>query len=244
MNIAAIVCLILGLVFEFIFVGYGMTALIFFFAALCLFIFSVLRRRKTRWARRLRIALIIALLLGFGCFMAAELPVLSGAHGDADAAADWLIVMGAGVNGDEPSLSLQNRLEKAQSWLLEHPNGVAILSGGQGDGENLSEADCMYAWLLARGVAPERLIREDQATSSYENIAFSLALLQAHGGDPAGPVAIVSNEYHLCRIRLIATQLGAQPVCVAARTPYPILFLNYAVREAFALWQIWIFGMT
>ncbi len=242
MKIAAILCLILAGIFEFLFVGYGMTALVLFLAALCLFAFSLLRRRNTPLIRRLRGALIALLLLSFGSFLAAEIPVLTGAHEDRDTSADYLIVMGAGVNGDEPSLTLRNRLEAAHDWLLENPQGIAILSGGQGDGENLTEADCMYAWLTARGIPSARLIREDQATNSYENIAFSLELLQAHGGNPAGRVAIVSNDYHLCRIRLLAEHFGAEPVCVLARTPYPILFLNYAVREAFALWEIWVFG--
>lgn len=241
--IAAVVCNLLALMFEHIFVGYGTVALLLLGAAWYLLTFSVLLGRKQKWARALRIVLIAVLIIGFCCFMAAELPVLAGIHADADTSADYLIVMGAGVNGYEPSLSLLNRLESAYDWLQENPQGIAILSGGQGDGEWISEAQCMYDWLTAKGIAPERLILEDQAASSYENIAFSLELLEAHGGVPNGRVAIVSNEYHLCRIRLIAEHFGADPVCVAARTPYPILFLNYAVREAFALWEIWVFGM-
>lgn len=241
--IAAIVCCLLALMFEYIFVGYGTVALLLFGAAGCLLVFSFLLGRKQTWARILRIALIAVLGVGFCCFMAAEVPVLVGAHEDEDTSADCLIVMGAGVNGYEPSLSLLNRLEAAYGWLQENPEGIAILSGGQGDGEWVSEAQCMYDWLTAKGVAPERLILEDQAANSYENITFSLELLQSHGGDPGGRIAIVSNEYHLHRIRLLAKHFGVDPVCVAARTPYPILFLNYAVREAFALWEIWVFGM-
>lgn len=240
----ATACNLLALMFRFVFVGYGTVALLLFGIGLYLLAFAYLLGRQQKWARRLRIVLIAVLIIGFCCFMAAELPVLAGARADEDTSADYLIVMGAGVNGYEPSLSLLNRLEAAYGWLQENPNGIAILSGGLGDGEWISEAQCMYIWLTEKGISPERLIPEDQAASSYENIAFSLELLEAHGGDPSGRIAIVSNEYHLFRTRLIARHFGAEPVCVAARTPYPILFLNYAVREAFALWEIWVFGIN
>ena len=52
-------------------------------------------------------------------------------------------MLGAGVNGTEPSLSLYNRLVAAENWLREHPNSVAVLSGGQGQNEQISEAECM-----------------------------------------------------------------------------------------------------
>ena len=96
----------------------------------------------------------------------------------------------------------------------------------------------MFDWLAERGVDPARLILEDRATDSYENIQYSLALL---GPDP-GRVAILSSEYHLHRLEYMAEKLGCEPVPVAARTSNPVMFLNYAVREAFAMWKLWVFG--
>ena len=97
----------------------------------------------------------------------------------------------------------------------------------------------MVDWLTARGVDPARLILEDQARNSYENIANSLALL---GPDP-GRVAILSSEYHLHRLGYMAEKLGCQPVLIAAKTSIFPLFVNYAIREAFAMWRLWVFGM-
>lgn len=136
-----------------------------------------------------------------------------GAHccrfrGDEQADAPYVIVLGAGVNGDVPSLSLQNRLLAAQRWLTNHPDSKAILSGGQGPGENISEAQCMYQWLTQYGIAGERLLLEDQSRSTRENFKYSAALLQAdNGGVLPEQVAVISSEYHLYRAGLLAEQL-------------------------------------
>lgn len=240
--IAAGFLLLLSLVFKFIFVGYGVMALTLFFGAVCCAFFGLLHERKERSARTLRLVAIAVLVVGFCCFMAAETPVLLGSHSDEDTSADYVIVMGAGVNGTEPSLSLQNRLETAYIWLQENPDSVAILSGGLGDYEKLSEAQCMFNWLTERGIDPDRLIREDQATNSYENIKYSLEILRALDFDATSPVVIVSSDYHLCRIRMLAEYFGLDSACVAAHTPYISLYINCAIREAFALWEIWVFG--
>lgn len=238
---AALVLLLCAAMFKFIFVGYGTMALTLFFCAACCGFFGFLHGRKEKAARVLRIAAIAVLIFGFACFMAAEMPVFLGSRSDADTSADYVIVMGAGINGDEPSLSLQTRLNAACDWLLAHPDSMAILSGGQGEREYLTEAQCMYDWLTARGIAPERLILEDRATNTYENIQYSLEILNARGVSPT-EIAIISSDYHLCRIRMIAEHFGFDALCRAAHTPYLSLYLNCAIREAFALWEIWVFG--
>lgn len=239
---AALALLLLAAMFKFIFVGYGTMALTLFFCAACCGFFGFLHGRKEKAARVLRIAAIAVLIFGFACFMAAEMPVFLGSRSDEAPSADYVIVMGAGINGDEPSLSLQNRLNTAYDWLLKNPDSMAILSGGQGERENLTEAQCMFDWLTARGIAPERLILEDRATNTYENIQYSLEILEARGISSPEEIAIVSSDYHLCRIRMIAEHFGFDALCQAARTPYLSLYLNCAIREAFALWEIWVFG--
>lgn len=241
--IAALFFLFCAGVFKFIFVGYGVMALCLTGAAACCVFFGFCHGRREKGVKILRMIVIIGLIIGFCLFLVTEIPVLLGSRPDEDTSAEYLIVMGAGVNGLEPSLSLLNRLQAAEAWLSENPEGTAILSGGQGRGELITEAQCMYDWLTARGMDPARLIMEPEATSSYENIRFSLELIKAHGGNPAGKVAIVSNDYHLCRIRLLGKALGCEPLGVAARTPYFTLYVNYAIREAAALWEIRLFGI-
>lgn len=151
--------------------------------------------------------------------------------------ADAVIVLGAGVNGTEPSLSLRTRLDKALDYLKDHPDIPAVLTGGTGYGEEISEAQCMYDYLTEHGVEPERLILEDQAADTAENFAFSWELLADAGVDPAeDTVAVVSNDFHLARAELIARRQGYGDVAgIPAPLPWPHLTVNYYLREAFAL---------
>lgn len=237
---AAGVSLVLAAFFRLCLRGFGMTALCFFCLAACNAAFALLDMKK---ARRLRLALIWVLVCGMGCFLAAEIPVLMDCHSAEDTAADYLIVCGAGVTGSRPSLSLMDRIDGAYDWLETHPGGRAVLSGGQGPGEEISEAQCMFDWLSDRGVDPGRLILEDRSNSSYENLSNSLALIAAEGGDAAGRIAVLSSEYHLHRLQYMAERLGFEAVPVAARTANPFIFINYAIRESFAMWKLWVFGM-
>ena len=95
--------------------------------------------------------------------------------------ADAVIVLGAGVNGTEPSLSLRTRLDKAVDYLERWPDIPAVLTGGTGYGEEISEAQCMYDYLTEYGVEADRLILEDRASNTAENFAFSWELLTEAG---------------------------------------------------------------
>lgn len=197
-------------------------------------------RRKPRQARRLRTALTALVLLATVCYSIPLGIVIASAKTDREPKAPFLLVLGAGVNGTVPSLSLHNRLTAARDYLETYPEARAILSGGQGPGEEITEAECMRRWLEAAGIDPARLILEEESTSTYENIRNSLALIEALGEDPHGRLAIVSSEYHLYRAKLLARELGAEPLGVAGKTTMPVLKLNYLLREAAAVAIMWI----
>lgn len=237
--ITAAVCLVIGLFFQFALIGYTVMALLFWTLAALVLIYALLQKRGMLRTRRVLTALVC---IGLAALVAIEIPIIKNARTDKGAAADYMIVLGAGVNGTVPSLSLANRLTAAQAYLEENPDCIAIVSGGQGPGEDITEAEAMRRWLEARGIAPERIVMEDRATSTDENIAYSLELIRARGDDPDS-VAIVSSEYHLYRAKCIARAQGiAQPLGVAGRTSYPVLMINYFIREAFAVAYMWVFG--
>lgn len=151
--------------------------------------------------------------------------------------ADAVIVLGAGVNGTSPSLSLQTRLDAALSYLEAHPDIPVVLTGGQGYGEEITEAACMYDYLTERGVEPERLILEEAASNTAENFEFSAPLLEAAGVDiGTDTVAVVTNDFHIARARLIAAKKGyGATYGVGTPIPWPHLEVNYYLREAFAV---------
>ena len=136
-----------------------------------------------------------------------------------------------------------NRLEAALDYLEAYPDAVAIVSGGQGAGEDVTEASAMHDWLVAHGMPESRIVQEDQSTSTRENLENSFAIIRSRGGDPADGVAVVSSEYHLYRAKQMARALGAKPLGVAAETTLPTMRANYFIREAFAAAYMQVFGV-
>ncbi|MDD6077290.1 MAG: YdcF family protein [Clostridiales bacterium] len=234
--ILAVVCILAGCVFRFAMPGHDFIGYLLWLLAVLIFAFP--RLSKT-W----RIVLAALLVLGAAVFAVFEAPVISNAKTDADPQSDYLIVLGAGVNGSAPSLSMVNRLEAALDYLEAYPDAVAIVSGGQGAGEDVTEASAMHDWLVAHGMPESRIVQEDQSTSTRENLENSFAIIRSRGGDPAGGVAVVSSEYHLYRAKQMARALGAKPLGVAAETTLPTMRANYFIREAFAAAYMQVFGV-
>ena len=194
------------------------------------------------WAGLVLLGLFgLAIDIGLIYFCSVEYLIVSNARTDQDPERSYLIVLGAAVHGDRPSLSLYHRLTSALEYLEQYPNSKAVLSGGQGNGENISEALCMHDWLVSSGIAEERLIMEDRSTSTMENLMFSLEKLKEDGGTP-DDVAILSSNYHLYRAKEMARSLGMEPAGVCCVPGYPIYTLGMFIREAFGLTHLWVFG--
>ena len=194
----------------------------------------------------LLLVLIRSLGIRFSGFLLLGLEVFIINRGRSDMTplpADAVIVLGAGVNGTEPSLSLRTRLDKAVDYLERWPDIPAVLTGGTGYGEEISEAQCMYDYLTEYGVEADRLILEDRASNTAENFAFSWELLTEAGVDPAeGRVAVVTNDFHIARSELIAAREGYGDVAgIPAPLPWVHLEINYTLREAFAMVKTFLF---
>lgn len=166
--------------------------------------------------------------------------ILKAAQGDSDQDCDYVLVLGAGVDGTRPSRSLLERLEATRAYLSVHPDATCVVSGGRGRGESITEADCMYRWLTENGVEPSRILLENRASTTAENISFILELLKKEGVTPRR-LAIVSSEYHLFRAKMTARRLGVEAVGIPAKTGLLPLKLTYFFREIFGVWYYWIF---
>lgn len=231
----AALCLLLGALLQFVYTAARFTGFLFWCAAGVLAVWGLLSRRDrpwTRWGKRVLLALLAA---GFAFFAVLEAWVISWARTDREPPVAAVVVLGAGIVGDQPSLSLLTRLEAALDYVADKPDVPIIVTGSQGPREAISEAQCMYNWLTAHGVPAERIWLEEQADNTRENVRYSQALLAERGLDPDAPAALVTSDYHLCRA---AYYWGAdRAVPVAARMPlgYLPLTVNYYIREAFAL---------
>jgi len=161
--------------------------------------------------------------------------IISGARTE-EADVDCLIVLGAGLRNGSPSLMLRQRLNMAAEYLLEHGDTPIIVSGGMGRGETITEAEAMSRYLVACGVDESLIWKEEKSTSTRENLVFSMDLMEENGLDTDSVVvAVVTNEFHLYRAKLIAAKTGLTAIGISAKTPRFYLRVLYSFREAFAL---------
>lgn len=161
-------------------------------------------------------------------------------YGEADNSAlpvDAVIVLGAGVNGETPSAALQSRIDAAAAYLERHPDVPVVLSGGQGNGESISEAEAMVRALRTGNAAEDaRFLLEDRSANTAQNFAFSKELLEAWGlHTETAVIAVVTNDFHCFRAHMIARKQGLRTIDVPAELPWWWLTANYYLREAFAV---------
>ena len=186
--------------------GMAVAALLFTYA---LFLPGV-HRIFVNWSRHKRKKWLVRGILGFlfliVFFVVIESACMISAVLDKPEAEATVVVLGCRVYGEKPSLSMVERLDAAYEYLTENEKSVCVLSGGKGDGENISEAECMYRYLTGRGIDPSRLYKEEQSTSTKENLSFSKKIIEQEGLNPA--IAIATSEYHAYRAGRIARTLG------------------------------------
>ena len=145
-----------------------------------------------------------------------------------DEGAKTVIVLGCKVNGSTPSKYLYDRCKAAAEYLNENPDAVAVLSGGQGSDEDISEAQCMENVLTQMGIDKSRLYQEDKSTNTTENIVFSKEVIAEH--DLSTDVLIVTNEFHEYRAKLICEKNGLNFHSSCSHSSF-FTFLTYYTRE-------------
>lgn len=173
----------------------------------------------------------IIIFTGFCLFVLLFGKVLSGMKEKGRENLDYVIVLGAHVKGEVPSKALLKRLESALDYGKKNPETKFILSGGQGSGEDITEALCMKRYLTENGISADRLILEEKSTDTKENLKFSDEIT----GCGKKRTGILSNDFHVYRAVRLAKKLGyRQPEGIAASSD---LFMepHYVVREIFAL---------
>jgi len=175
------------------------------------------------------------------CFLT-EAVIIRASLGSPEQACQYMVVLGAKVNGTEPSISLSDRINAAYDYLTENPGVIAILSGGQGEDEGISEAQCMFRKLTAMGIDEDRLWLEDKSTSTWENLQNSLDLIAYKTGTRPDTIGLLSSEYHLFRASLFAKDCGVETIGIPAKTSWFTLRLNYFTREVAGVWHYFLLG--
>lgn len=184
--------------------------------------------RVPTWARRGVCALGVAAALIVGGLSTL---VMSAASASAPMGLDCVIVLGAGLMPDgTPSEALRFRLDAALGYLRENEGTTCVVTGGQGFGEVRTEASAMAEYLRGHGLDAGRIVLEERATTTDENIAYSLELI----GDEAS-VGVVTNDFHLYRALATARRQGLADACGIAAPSNPLYLPQSLLRECAAV---------
>ena len=184
----------------------------------------------------------LCLVLGLLVVGITEAVIIHASFGDPKEQVDYMVVLGAKVNRDGPSVSLWDRICGAYEYLEAHPDVIAVVSGGQGTDEPITEAECMYRELVELGIDPRRIWVEDEATSTWENINFTLNLIEEKTGLRPTKLGVLSSEYHLFRASLFAKACDVEFVGIPARTSRASQMINHFMREVAGVWHYLLLG--
>ena len=192
-------------------------------------------RRCPRW---LIIAALCALVLVILCVSAL---IVYGRTDTVTNDEDAIIVLGAGIHGEQVSLTLRDRLNAAIACYEKNPDAILVVSGGQGRQEDISEALAMERYLIEHGVPADHIVKEDCSTSTAENFAFSKALLDERLGDEYS-VAYITNDFHILRAGQVASRQGLDHITHAHSNTVWYLVVPHCLRECVAVLWYWVSG--
>ena len=189
---------------------------------------------KSKWVKAL-IALILVGVLVFGALLGA---VLHGSYDHVAGEPKIMVVLGCQVKPWGPSILLQDRINKAAEYLQDHPDVIVVASGGQGPDEHISEAQAIYDGLVEQGVDESCILLEDQSYNTIQNLRNSMELLEKNGYDIEDDMIVVSNGFHLTRVRMLWARIHGDDdnlsTLAAPSSHVPSRYKMY-IREPIAL---------
>ena len=248
-RIAALICCgvlaVAALFLKFAVPGYSFSALVCLILIAIVLFYTLMPLASPKFpalTRAVTVAVTVVLILGLLVVGATEAVIIHASFGNLEQPVDYVVVLGAKVNRDGPSVSLWDRICAAYTYLDEHPGVTAVLSGGQGTDEPITEAECMYRELVELGIDPERLWIEDAATSTWENLNFALDLIEEKTGQRPEKLGVLSSEYHLFRASLFAKACGVEFVGIPAQTSRLSQKVNHFMREVAGVWHYILLG--
>ncbi len=161
-----------------------------------------------RKKRPLRRALLI--LLGLCVFFYGAMEIFIALHDETQVVGEpqTMVIFGCQVKPDGPSVLLKDRLDAALDYLKDHPGMNVVVTGGQGEDEYISEAQCMYDYLTAHGVDGGNIYMEDQSRNTWQNVSYALELMEREGWSLTDDVLLVSSGFHLARIEMLWNRAG------------------------------------
>ena len=243
-----LVCAVLGAMavfLKFCVPGYSFSALVCLLLIAIILFYTLMPMVGVKWPILAKVTtrvFTVILVIGLLVVGITEAVIIKASFGSPKEQVEYMVVLGAKVRHDGPSVSLWDRIYGAYNYLEAHPEVIAIVSGGQGPDEPMTEAASMYQELVKLGIDPSRIWPEDRATSTWENLNFSLDLIEEKTGQRPTKLGVVSSEYHLFRASLFAKACNVDFVGIPAHTSRPSQMINHFMREVAGVWHYILLG--
>lgn len=182
--------------------------------------------------RSFRRVVQVLLALWIISFISIEFIIINAQIPDRDNQTEYVLILGAGLKGKRLSPTLESRMKLGVEYLKSNPSSKVIVSGGQGPDEDITEAEAMRRYLIANGINRGQIIKEEESTSTIENLRLSKGIMSRN--TTSNEILIITSDFHMFRAKMLAKRAGLVPYGIAAKTPYYVLPNSY-LREYFAL---------
>lgn len=186
----------------------------------------MLKKRKYGW-------FVISTLICYVSIL--QIMIDKNGHVHCQNGAEYMILLGASITGTTPSPALMNRIDVAVQYLKRNPQTVIIVSGGIKKNKKLSEAVVIRQELTNQGISPEKIIMEERAQNTHENIKFAKLLIPEY----AKHGILVTNDFHMFRAKKVAVKQGLYLEELVAKTPKSIR-IQSIIREYLAITKYWL----
>ena len=154
-----------------------------------------------------------------------------------DESADYVILLGGGIDkdGNLPS-SVLSRVEKAAEYLTIHQECVCVVTGGTLKWLPYPEAPAIKNHLIKKGIASDRILIEDKAKDTIQNLEFSCRLISETFEIPLqevleSKVVIVTSRFHLRRAERLAKRIGYKNIKGLGSKCQAVYILHNYFRE-------------
>lgn len=123
--------------------------------------------------------------------------------------ADAIAVLGAAQYNGRPSPVFRARLDHAVTLFRAGHAPVVLVTGGVGRRDTLSEAAVGARYLAGRGIPPSAIVQLPAGADTYASLAEVAGWFRGRG---SRRVLLVSDAFHLLRLRILARRLALDPV--------------------------------
>jgi uncharacterized SAM-binding protein YcdF (DUF218 family) len=129
--------------------------------------------------------------------------------------ASAIVVLGAAQYVGHPSPVLRARLDHAIALWRQGLAPVLIVTGGRGPRDTTSEGEASHAYALRQGVPDTAILIETHGRTSVESMRAVADMMHDRGMTDA---ILVSDPFHMLRLKVLASRLGIRPYTSPTRT--------------------------